>query len=110
MSIFARKAFGFAWVVLLLAVMVSVAWQQWPLLTEPIRTGGNPDFASMLRLDRALMLRPVNLVPWILLVVSGLAAVLPRRKNWPEERGSFFLFLALTFSVAWFLLIVIFVR
>lgn len=94
----------------MIATMVSVTRQLASVYLPLIRSGQAPTFRFMIHESRVLMLKPINLIPWAILVSSALRFTWKYRAYIPEEPGLLSLGVACSVSVVCFLVNVLFFR
>ena len=63
-----------------------------------------------MRLQMAVFLKPANLVSWVVLVAYGIVSTWRVRANWRQDRGAMYIFLMCSFSVCWFIVVLMVVR
>ena len=87
------------WFLSAILLTVSGVVQEFPSLVANPRMGTR----EMMHLGSSLMLKPWNLVPWMVLVTTGIAWTWRRRDIWRQDRGSMYVFAMCSFSVVWFI-------
>jgi hypothetical protein len=101
-----QKAIAICWVTTLLLLCGAASWQEFPILAA------HPDmpYLQMLRMQMGIMLKPAMLVPWAVLVATGIFWSWARRSSWRAQRGVFYVFAMCSFSVLWFGVLLVFLR
>jgi hypothetical protein len=86
------------WFLAAILLTLSAMAQEFPSLVA------NPRMSTreMMHLGSSLMLKPWNLLPWIVLVTTGIAWTWRRRDIWQQDRSSMYVFAMCSFSVVWF--------
>jgi hypothetical protein len=87
------------WFLAGILLTVSATVQQFPTLAA------NPGMNThdMMHLGLSLMLKPWNLIPWMVLVTTGIVWTWRRRGVWKKDRGVLYVFAMCAFSVVWFI-------
>lgn len=105
-----RKAIESACVLGILVWTVSAIVRQASILVPLTRSGQDVTYGYLWHLQRSLMLRPFYGLSWAILVVTGVALTWPTRDDWRTRPRRLYVFLGCSFSILWFLCIVIFVH
>lgn len=104
-----QQAITTCWIVAFYTLFGVIVWQSWQQL--PI-FGDHPtlSYLQWMGISMGIMLKPGILIPWIVLVSTGIFWTWKRRSMWRTERGILYLFVAFSFSVIWFIVSLIVLR
>jgi hypothetical protein len=105
-----KKVIAYAWVGGVVALALATIVRQARILFPLARSGQDVSNSYILHLQKSLLLRPVYLLPWAVLVTSGMAITWPNREDWRSRSGRLYVFLGCSFSIFWFFCILVFVR
>jgi hypothetical protein len=98
----------YLWFATLIALWGFVSWQQFPMLAS--YSNSKLSYRDLARAQLQLMLNPLVLITWAILVTTAIVWSWKRRNIWREQRGIFYVFAACSFSVVWFLVLLIVLR
>lgn len=101
-----QRISGHIWVLAVFVFSGVIMWQEFPIVMATRQLS----YRDMMRSQLAVLLRPANLAIWIILVVIGIVATWRMRSIWHEDRRVMNVFVACSFSVVWFIAILLFVR
>jgi hypothetical protein len=98
-----RATVGYIWVWAMVVFFGLMVWQEFPLVVANHHLGSR----ALTRLQLAVFLKPWNLLTWVILVVYGITATWKVRSNWHQDRGAMYVFVMCSFSVVWFILVLV---
>jgi hypothetical protein len=101
-----QRVLAYVWLASMLVFFALVTWQEYPIMTA----NQNSPYKEVMRLQLAVMLKPGNLIAWAVLVAIGIVWTWKMRSLWRMQRGIFYVFLACSFSVCWFIVLLVFLR
>lgn len=101
-----QRLIGYLWVGAMIVLYGIVMWQVFPMLAS----NQNLSRTALMRLELAVFLKPWNLLTWMVLIAYGIASSWNVRSNWRQDRGAIYVFLMCSFSVVWFVVVLLVVR
>jgi hypothetical protein len=93
----------YIWLLASLAFCGVLAWQEFPIAiaNQPLQ------YAALMRLQLAVLLKPANLITWIILVVYGIVSTWRVRTTWHRDRRAMYVFLMCIISVVCFMAVLL---
>jgi hypothetical protein len=101
-----QRLFMYSWLLASLAFCGVLVWQDFPIAiaNQPLQ------YAALMRLQLAVLLKPANLITWIILVVYGIVSTWRVRTTWHRDRGAMYVFLMCIISVVCFIAVLLVAR